>query len=197
MDHFEYVMVLISIIIGLGITHILLGVTGIIDRTVGSGRSIQLSATYLIWLAEVFNWMILFWWWEFRFSEFIDAWTLGIYVFLASYAIILFLLAAILVPRSWESVEDLAAYFLQRKNWFFSLYLLAIGMDVVDTYWKGGPDRIFSAELTSVLVLWTAQLIAGVIGLSFKTIKPHLVTGLAVLLIDVASALDTLPTLGF
>jgi hypothetical protein len=32
MDQFEYVMVLVSIIIGLGIAHTLLGIGGIIDR---------------------------------------------------------------------------------------------------------------------------------------------------------------------
>ena len=32
MDQFEYVMVLVSIIIGLGIAHILVGVGAIVDR---------------------------------------------------------------------------------------------------------------------------------------------------------------------
>ncbi len=38
MDQFEYVMVLVSIIIGLGIAHILLGLGGIIDRVADRNR---------------------------------------------------------------------------------------------------------------------------------------------------------------
>ena len=35
MDRFEYVMVLISILVGLSIAHIMLGVGGLIDRRTG------------------------------------------------------------------------------------------------------------------------------------------------------------------
>ena len=45
MNHFEYVMVLISIIIGLGIAHILLGIGGIVALE-RSGRG----------AAECFSW---------------------------------------------------------------------------------------------------------------------------------------------
>ena len=38
MDQFEYVMVLVSIIVGLGIAHILLGIGSIIDRLAAPGR---------------------------------------------------------------------------------------------------------------------------------------------------------------
>ncbi len=41
MDQFEYVMVLVSIVVGLGIAHILLGISGIIDRR--SRKSMQRS----------------------------------------------------------------------------------------------------------------------------------------------------------
>jgi len=38
MVQFEYVMVLVSIVVGLGIAHILLGISGIIDRLSTPGR---------------------------------------------------------------------------------------------------------------------------------------------------------------
>ena len=68
MDRFNYVMVLISIIIGLNITHILFGVGGIIERR-ASGPKIKLGLAHSIWLAYIFIWTVQFWWWEFRFSE--------------------------------------------------------------------------------------------------------------------------------
>ena len=43
MDQFEYVMVLVSIIIGLGIAHVLFGIGGIIDRLASKRRRLELS----------------------------------------------------------------------------------------------------------------------------------------------------------
>jgi hypothetical protein len=60
-DQFQYVMVLTSIIIGLGITNVLLGVSGAIERYTEGGRPLQLSWASAFWLAQVFLWMILFW----------------------------------------------------------------------------------------------------------------------------------------
>jgi len=65
MNHFEYVIVLVSIIIGLGIAHILLGIGGIIDRLTGRGERIRLSLAHGAWLAHTWLWLVLFWW-QFR-----------------------------------------------------------------------------------------------------------------------------------
>lgn len=79
LDRFEYVMVLISIIVGLSIAHVMLGVGGIIDRKT-AGPPLRLGLAHGIWLAFVFLWSIQFWWWEFRFSEIVTDWTLGLYL---------------------------------------------------------------------------------------------------------------------
>ena len=59
-DQFQHVMVLTSIIIGLGITNALLGISGAIERYTERDRPIQLSWASTFWLAEVFLWMIFF-----------------------------------------------------------------------------------------------------------------------------------------
>ncbi|HUG40104.1 MAG TPA: hypothetical protein VMM12_06455 [Longimicrobiales bacterium] len=66
MNHFEYVMVLISIIIGLGIAHILLGLGGIIDRVTGRGDRLRLSVAISFCGAvpgstRCGSWTMLFW----------------------------------------------------------------------------------------------------------------------------------------
>jgi len=43
MGQFEYVMVLVSIIVGLGITHILMGIGAIIDRQSRKDGRLELS----------------------------------------------------------------------------------------------------------------------------------------------------------
>ena len=61
MSQFEYVMVLISIIVGIGVAHLLLGVGGIIDRLAGKRERLELSVAHLAWLISTFGWQIMFW----------------------------------------------------------------------------------------------------------------------------------------
>jgi hypothetical protein len=92
-------MVLISIIIGLGIAHILLGIGEIVDRLTGRGDRLRLSVAHGAWLMHTFFWLVLFWWWQFRLDVIWEEWTIGVYFFLVMYAVVLFLIAVILVPR--------------------------------------------------------------------------------------------------
>ena len=153
MNQFEYIMVLVSIIVGLGVAHMLLGISGIIDRLIRGKEPLELSLAHAAWLGSVFGWLVLFWWWEYRFSTRIADWTVGLYFFLILYAVVLFLLSAILVPRTWDGVCSLKAYFLERRAWFYGLYMLGNAIDLVDSHLKGGMEYFADS--------------VGVIGLSF------------------------------
>jgi len=78
-DQFQHVMVLISIIIGLGITNLLLGLSGAIERLTESTRPLRISWATIFWLAYLFFLMVLFWWWEFRLLELLKQWSLWNY----------------------------------------------------------------------------------------------------------------------
>ncbi|MDX1571093.1 MAG: hypothetical protein R3200_11450 [Xanthomonadales bacterium] len=112
-----------------------------------------------------------FWWWEFRFSELVTEWTLGLYFFLVTYAVSLFLLAVILVPRAWEGVEDLDEFFLQRRAWFYWVLLWGTGVDVVDGLLKGGSGYLVDTLGFSIWLLWGATLVACVVGLWSRRIR--------------------------
>src|SRR6476646_10570906 len=101
-------MVLTSIIIGLGITYILIGVGTVIERITGHGAPLRLSLAHVTWLLTLFVWMVSFWWWEFRLLALLKSWTLAHY------------------------------YFLSKRHWFYPLYLIATFADVVDAWLKGG-----------------------------------------------------------
>jgi len=137
METFEYVMVLVSIIIGLALTHILTALGGAIHRLRGHGPPIRLEATYLLWVGFVLVWLVSFWWWEFRFQELEIAWTFGLYLFIILYAIWLFLLAVVLVPHRMDGLEDSYAYFLSGRRWFFGALAGALVLDTIDTFLKG------------------------------------------------------------
>lgn len=196
MDQFEYIMVLVSIIVGLGVAHLLLGVGGVINRLADRRRPIKLSVAYLAWLAMLFVWMVLFWWWQFRFGEFVTHWTVGLYFFLVIYAVALFLLAAVMVPRSWDVVDDLEEYFLQRRYWFYALLFIANSLDIVDSYLKGGAERLAN-EPPMTLLLWSAILLACIIGFRARKSQAHAVMGVLILGLNIISAFVVLPRLGF
>lgn len=197
MNHFEYVMVLISIIIGLGIAHILLGLGGVVDRLTGRGDRLRLSVAHGVWLTHTFLWLVLFWWWQFRLEVIWEEWTIGVYFFLVMYAVVLFLLAVILVPRDWDGVTDLNDFFLRRQAWFYSIWIVATLLDVLDSWLKGGMDYIVNDIGLWVVTYLLAAIVLAAIGIRARNIRYHAIAGVALLLLDFATSVVALPRLGF
>lgn len=137
MGTFEYVMVLVSIVIGLGLTHVLSALGAAVHRLRGHGEPIHLEPVYLLWVGVVLIWLVSFWWFEFRFQALTVEWGYGLYLFLISYAIGLFLVAVILIPSRMVGVKDSYEYFMEGRKWFFGAMFLLTGIDVVDTFLKG------------------------------------------------------------
>lgn len=197
MNHFEYVMVLISIIIGLGIAHILLGLGGIVDRLTGRGERLRLGVAHAVWLAHTFLWLVLFWWWQFRLEVIWEEWTIGVYFFLVMYAVVLFLLAVILVPRDWDGVTDLNDFFLRRRAWFYSIWIVAVLLDVLDSWLKGGMDYIVNDVGPWVAMYLLAAFVVGAIGIRVRSIRYHAIAGASLLIFDFTTSVVNLPRLGF
>ncbi len=137
MSAFEYVMVLVSIVIALAIAHLLTALAEGIHRYRGHGEPIKLDAVFLLWVGFVLIWLLSFWWWEFKFQEVAVEWSIGLYYFIIGYAIVLFMLAQILVPHRMRGVSDSYAYFMEGRKWFFGTLLLMQAVDVADTFLKG------------------------------------------------------------
>jgi len=141
-DQFQHVMVLISIIIGLGITNLLLGLSGGIERFTENTRPLRTSWATVFWLAYLFLMMVLFWWWEFRLLGSLKQWSLWNYFLVICYAVVLFLHVALLIPRDWDKVDDMNEYFLAKRRWFYSVFALSLITDVIDSDMKGGMSYI-------------------------------------------------------
>lgn len=176
MDQFEYVMVLVSIIIGLGIARILAGIGGIIDRQSRKDNRLELSLAHASWLGYCFVWLVLFWWWEYRFSIRVSDWTIGLYFFLISYAVVLFLIQAVLVPRTWDGVTSLKDYFLERRVWFYSLLLFATILDQFDSYLKGGFEYLLDTGPAN-LAFAAVTLPVVIIGIRTANLRFHNIVG--------------------
>lgn len=168
MEAFEYVMVLVSIIIGLAITHVLAALGSAVHRIRGHGPPIRLGATYLLWVGFTFIWLVSFWWWEFKFQELDLEWTFGLYLFVVGYAIWLFLMSVILVPSRMEGVQDSFDYFMEMRWWFFVALLVMVVIDTIDSLLKGSAWALRPELIASNGVI----VAAAVVGLI--TIRPRI-----------------------
>src|SRR5688572_25096937 len=93
MTPFEYVIVLISIILGLGITTILTGIANFIKYPPAE----RFYLPYAIWILLVFVLHIHEWWESYSLKS-LETWKLPVFLFIILYPIALYILAHLLFP---------------------------------------------------------------------------------------------------
>ncbi len=132
MEMFNYVMVLASVIIGLGVTHLLTGVAGIIQHPARA----KVYWVHLVWVGATFLRAIFWWWFEFQFST-VNEWTFSLYFFVLGYALLIYLWCALAIPRDLAGYGGYKEYFYARRGWFFGVGLATVAADFADTLLKG------------------------------------------------------------
>ncbi len=96
MEMFEYIAVLTSIIIGLDMAQLLLGLTRLIQHP----EQAKPYWVHLCWVFYMFVFAVFWWWWEFKLGA-IEVWTFGVYLFVIFYAFLVFLLCSLLFPTNF------------------------------------------------------------------------------------------------
>lgn len=129
---FTHIRIVLGMVIGLGITRMLAGLAGFIQHP---GRH-RVSLLHMLWVGSILLELVLFWWWEFGLSR-IPAWSFGVYLFLIGYAVVLYLISALLFPDNIAEYAGYEDFFIRRRRWFFGLLAAAFVLDVVDTLIKG------------------------------------------------------------
>ena len=64
-------------------------------------------------------------------------WTFELYVFVLCFAVVLYLICAVLVPSELGSYANYRAYFYSRRRWLFGLLLAFSFLDFIDSALKG------------------------------------------------------------
>jgi len=124
MSDFEYLSVLIAIIVGIGIAHLLLS----LGRVLGQTKRLNVSVVHLIWTANVFSLLVVFWWWGINLRE-LQEWRFLQFYFLLINTSLWCLLAAILYPVSIPPEFDLKAYFAEKRKSFFTILVVSAFVD--------------------------------------------------------------------
>jgi len=129
---YPHIRVVLSIILGLGITTLLAGIASIIEHP----KRYHWSWIHLSWVLWALISIVTFWWWEFRLTG-LTHWTFGVYLFVIGYCSLYFMLSTLLFPKDVREYGSYEGYLLHRRPWFFGLIALITLMDLADTAIKG------------------------------------------------------------
>ena len=135
MGIFEYLGVLISVIMGLGITHLATGAAKLIQHR----DSVRAYLPHALWTINILLYILLIWWGMFWWSGH-DSWYAYEYLFITFYAIVLFFLASMLYPWDMKEDIDVREFFLKNRLWFFGVLFLAWCLDIPETVAKASVD---------------------------------------------------------
>jgi hypothetical protein len=156
LEIFEYISVLTSIIIGLGIAHLLRGIAGLVQHP---GRY-TIYWVHLVWVGYMFFNMAFWWWWQFNLVK-LEIWYFPNYLFVLLYAVVLYLACALLFPSDMDDYSGFEDFFISRRAWFFGLLATSNVIDLYDTWMKGTEH--FDNAGTAYLVLNSTNFTAAVI----------------------------------
>lgn len=144
----EYLSVLVSIIVGLGLSHLLASVGKLLSRR----RRVRVYLPAVASAALVFLAHVQFWWGSFDFGERIESNFFAFLVFLLT-PILLYLIAVLVLPEldQDESGEvSLREHYYEARPWFYGLAaLIPVATAVRNAGFQGDPfwnaDRPFEA----------------------------------------------------
>ncbi|HEY2032751.1 MAG TPA: hypothetical protein VGH02_03610 [Rhizomicrobium sp.] len=136
MTAFDYLSVLISIVLGLSITQVLSGFAGMVrgrDRlTFYWPHTVQMLGLFLI--------NVQVWWALFGLRD-LRHWTFAGFFVILLQPVTLFMMSAFLTPEiAPRESMDLRAFYFREKNWFFAATLAALMVSLIkDFFVMEGP----------------------------------------------------------
>jgi hypothetical protein len=181
MTPFEYVIVLISVIIGLGITTILTGVAELIKHT----RPVKLFTPYVIWIILIFVLHIQDWWISYQYKS-VEIWTLQSFLLVLLYPINLYILAHLLFPADLTKEFSSKEFYLTH---YPRLFIGAITLVIISVIHNVALDELQLYTQIPHAIVFTTLL--GVMLTKNKNATVHFFLSVILLIVMVVSfALD-------
>jgi hypothetical protein len=131
MSVFEFLGVLLSVIVGLGVTHLLAG----LSKTIHHRNTVRISWIHTLWTFNVLIYIVIIWWGMFWWSG-LEDWSFFNFLLLILYAIVLFLAASLLYPWDLPHDFDFDAHFFETRPWFFAVLTVGWAIDIPETALK-------------------------------------------------------------
>jgi hypothetical protein len=159
MDSFEYLSVFLSILLGLAVTHLVVGTVSIIQQR----ASTKVYWVHLLWVANGIAYITQTWWF-FNLWDGLESWPMSIFYLLFIYTLVLTGFVSLLFPIR-GSVTDYRAYYYEQFRWFFGLQFLWFCLDVVEVTTKATsglrpvPDDYFFLTVPIMLLVLAATFV--------------------------------------
>jgi hypothetical protein len=129
MDSFSYLSVILSIVLGLAITQVLLGLRGLILTR----AKVKLYPPTLIWAGIALLTPIQAWWADFALRK-QPNWTFLALLVIMLQAISIYMIAALVFPDiTGENFVDLREHFFAHRSWFFSAMFASVVFSLLKT----------------------------------------------------------------
>ncbi|HYY14242.1 MAG TPA: hypothetical protein VE758_07415 [Chthoniobacterales bacterium] len=136
MDAFNYLSVLISIILALRMTRVLAGVGEMLQARTQH----RIYWVHVVWIVNLFLYLVVAWWIFYRWRN-QQPWTFFLFVFVFISPTLLYLSSLLLFPRESELERpvDYKAHYYANHRAFFIVLALFTEVDFVDSLLKGIP----------------------------------------------------------
>ncbi|HEX8174938.1 MAG TPA: hypothetical protein VF543_07450 [Pyrinomonadaceae bacterium] len=169
MDAFSYVSVIISVIIGLGLSHLLTGTTDLFKAR----RSVKFYWVHLLWVALIFVGHIFLWWtmWNLRL---VRDWNFFSFLLILLAPVLLYVAAAFLIPKIEPGASvNLREYFYENHSAFFSVNAAFTALIGMENWLLTG--RLLPVPVTVVFAVWFVLLCVSAV---VKNARYHAAIGL-------------------
>ena len=134
MDPFSYLVVLTSIVLGLGVTR----VVGGLGQLMQGRKRKRPYWVHTLWALNLLLVNVIVWWFAYRWRTY-ERWTFFLFLWLLLSPIVLYLIASLLFPDAdvEQPVTQWRAYYYENHRDIFLLLSLIFPIDIVDTLLKG------------------------------------------------------------
>lgn len=143
MTLYEHLSVLFSIVIGLGLTHIL----AYVHELARARDRIHFHWLPITWACLVFVSLVQWWWSSFTFNT-RDSWNFFYFLFVFMRPVVSYMSATFVLPRIEPAASyDLREHYFDTRHWLFSLLALGNTFD--------GVRRMLEGEALGDIAVWS------------------------------------------
>lgn len=183
MSPFEFVAVFFSVIIGLGISHLLRAISDLVEIR----DRVRTDWVHAVYVVLVFIWLVHSWWGMWTLQE-APSWSYGAFLLMVGTLASVYMMSALALPRAPEQgVVDLRAHFDVVRPVFLGAMALSAALAVPVNH------LLFGTPLISYFVLAPAfVVVAALVGIKTAARRYHAVMAVVLLVLFVTfMALDT------
>lgn len=151
---FEHISVLVSIILGLGITQMLMSV----HRLVQARDRVRLYWLSLLWAALIFVAQVEWWWASYAMRQ-ETVWNFFYFLFVLASPVTLYLAAAFTLPDIEKGERyDLREYYYGSRGWFFAFVATGPVLDAIRRGIQAGTITDFGAVSNAISAVLLGSL---------------------------------------